>query len=393
MFPQAEFEAFATQAPQPAPDRPPDPGLPRMFVAGASSETADSQGRVVIRKALRGRGLSKDVVLLGPDPPGRDLGQGGVGHRAVAEAAYADETNAAHLAELGIWWPTAARHQPVMVDQVTVACSTSAAPPRRDRCRRHPWPRRPQRTPAGGQRPRRPRHRPRPRPGGPGAGRRRLAWAGDRLVAVAASFEDLGEVAARLGVDAVDEVLYDLGVSSLQLDEGDRGFSYRADAPLDMRMDPTTGISAAEVVATYPRPELARILREYGEERFAGRIARVLDGLHAAAAPSPPPASWPRLVKAAVPAAAGGPVPTRPRRAFQALRIEVNRELDALRASTAAGHRPARPRRGLVVLAYHSLEDYIVKQAWPPRPAGRSTRRRTASPSTRRPPRPPPWRC
>jgi 16S rRNA (cytosine1402-N4)-methyltransferase len=192
--------------------------------------------------------------------------------------------------------------------------------------------------------------------------RQRLAWAGDRLVAVAASFEDLGEVAARLGVDAVDGVLYDLGVSSLQLDEGDRGFSYRADAPLDMRMDPTAGISAAEVVATYPRAELARILREYGEERFAVRIARVLDEARRRA-PIATTGQLAELVKAAVPAAARRTGPHPARRAFQALRIEVNRELDALRASLPQAIDLLAPGGRLVVLSYHSLEDRSVKQA------------------------------
>jgi 16S rRNA (cytosine1402-N4)-methyltransferase len=190
----------------------------------------------------------------------------------------------------------------------------------------------------------------------------RLAWAGDRLQAVNASFEDLAEVAGRLGVDAVDGVLYDLGVSSLQLDEADRGFSYRADAPLDMRMDPTSGISAAEVVASYPRAELARILREYGEERFAGRIARALDEARRRA-PVATTGQLAELVKAAVPAAARRTGPHPARRAFQALRIEVNRELDALRASLPQAIDLLAPGGRLVVLAYHSLEDRIVKQA------------------------------
>ena len=192
--------------------------------------------------------------------------------------------------------------------------------------------------------------------------RQRLAWAGDRLVAVAASFENLGEVAARLGVDAVDGILYDLGVSSLQLDEAERGFSYRADAPLDMRMDPTTGISAAEVVATYPRADLARILLEYGEERFAGRIARVLDEARRRG-PITTTGQLADLVKAAVPAAARRTGPHPARRAFQALRIEVNRELEALRASLPQAIDLLAPGGRLVVLAYHSLEDRIVKQA------------------------------
>jgi 16S rRNA (cytosine1402-N4)-methyltransferase len=192
--------------------------------------------------------------------------------------------------------------------------------------------------------------------------RQRLAWAGDRLQAVAASFADLAEVAGRVGTGPVDGVLYDLGVSSLQLDEADRGFSYRADAPLDMRMDPTTGITAAEVLATYPRAELARILGEYGEERFAGRIARVLDEARRRA-PITTTGQLAELVKAAVPAAARRTGPHPARRAFQALRIEVNRELDALRSSLPQAIDLLAPGGRLVVLAYHSLEDRIVKQA------------------------------
>jgi 16S rRNA (cytosine1402-N4)-methyltransferase len=192
--------------------------------------------------------------------------------------------------------------------------------------------------------------------------RQRLAWAGDRLQAVAASFADLAEVADRVGTGPVDGVLYDLGVSSLQLDEAGRGFSYRADAPLDMRMDPTGGITAAEVLATYPRADLARILREYGEERFAGRIARFLDEARRRA-PITTTGQLAELVKAAVPAAARRTGPHPARRAFQALRIEVNRELDALRASLPQALDLLAPGGRLVVLAYHSLEDRIVKQA------------------------------
>jgi 16S rRNA (cytosine1402-N4)-methyltransferase len=192
--------------------------------------------------------------------------------------------------------------------------------------------------------------------------RERLAGAGERLVAVAASFADLAEVAARAGVDAVDGVLYDLGVSSLQLDEPARGFSYRADAPLDMRMDPTGGITAADVLNTYPRAELARILREYGEERHAGRIARFIDEARRRR-PILTTGQLVDLVKAAVPAAARRTGPHPARRAFQALRIEVNHELDALRASLPQAIDLLAPGGRLVVLAYHSLEDRIVKQA------------------------------
>jgi 16S rRNA (cytosine1402-N4)-methyltransferase len=192
--------------------------------------------------------------------------------------------------------------------------------------------------------------------------RERLAWAGERLATVAASFADLAEVARRLGLTAVDGVLYDLGVSSLQLDEPARGFSYRADAPLDMRMDPTGGVTAAEVLNTYPRGELARILREYGEERHAGRIARFIDEARRRR-PIQTTGELVEVVKAAVPAAARRTGPHPARRAFQALRIEVNRELEALEASLPQAVDLLAPGGRLVVLAYHSLEDRIVKRA------------------------------
>jgi 16S rRNA (cytosine1402-N4)-methyltransferase len=193
--------------------------------------------------------------------------------------------------------------------------------------------------------------------------RERLARFGERLVAVAASFADLGQVAGELGLAAVDGVLYDLGVSSLQLDEAARGFSYRHDAPLDMRMDPTGGVTAADVVNTYPRAELARVLREYGEERFAGRIARFVDQARRRA-PVRTTGELVELVKAAVPAAArrGGPHPAR--RTFQALRIEVNGELAALRASLPQAIDLLAPGGRVVALSYHSLEDRIVKQTF-----------------------------
>jgi 16S rRNA (cytosine1402-N4)-methyltransferase len=191
----------------------------------------------------------------------------------------------------------------------------------------------------------------------------RLARFGDRLVTVAASFADLGEVARDLGLAAVDGVLYDLGVSSLQLDEPERGFSYRHDAPLDMRMDPGGGPTAADVVNTYPRADLARVLRDYGEERFAGRIARFVEQARRRA-PLRTTGELVELVKAAVPAAArrGGPHPAR--RTFQALRIEVNGELDALRTSLPQAIDLLAPGGRVVVLSYHSLEDRIVKQTF-----------------------------
>jgi 16S rRNA (cytosine1402-N4)-methyltransferase len=194
------------------------------------------------------------------------------------------------------------------------------------------------------------------------AARARLAGAGDRLTAVPASFADLGRVACELGFDRVDGVLYDLGVSSLQLDEAARGFSYRADAPLDMRMDPTRGATAADVVNTYPRAELARVLRDYGEERFAGRIARFVEEARGRA-PVRTTGELVELVKAAVPAAARRTGPHPARRTFQALRVEVNGELAALAASLPQAIDLLAPGGRVVVLAYHSLEDRIVKRA------------------------------
>jgi 16S rRNA (cytosine1402-N4)-methyltransferase len=190
----------------------------------------------------------------------------------------------------------------------------------------------------------------------------RLAGHGDRFRPLRSSFSDLAEAVAGAGFDRVDGVLYDLGVSSLQLDEAERGFSYRFDAPLDMRMDPEHGVSAAEVVNTWPVAELTRVLRAYGEERFAPRIARFIDDARRRA-PVRTTGELVEVIKAAVPAAArrGGPHPAR--RTFQALRIEVNGELDALTRSLPQAIDLLAPGGRLVVLSYHSLEDRIVKRA------------------------------
>ncbi|MGH3096190.1 MAG: 16S rRNA (cytosine(1402)-N(4))-methyltransferase RsmH [Streptosporangiales bacterium] len=193
------------------------------------------------------------------------------------------------------------------------------------------------------------------------ASRERLARYADRAVLVHAVYDELPDVLADLGLDRVHGVLLDLGVSSVQLDEPERGFAYAYDAPLDMRMDPTTGATAADVVNTYPAGDLTRILRTYGEERHARRIAEAIVRLRADA-PFTSTARLAATVNDAVPAAArrsGHPA----KRTFQALRIWVNAELDALDrvlpralASLAVGGR-------IVVLAYHSLEDRRVKQA------------------------------
>ena len=200
--------------------------------------------------------------------------------------------------------------------------------------------------------------------------RERLSWAGERLVTVAASFADLAEVAADLGVERLDGVLYDLGVSSLQLDEPERGFSYRVDAPLDMRMDTTGGITAAEVLATYPRAELTRVFRVYGEERFASRIARFVDDARRRA-PIRTTGELVDLIKAAIPAAARRTGPHPARRVFQALRIEVNSELTALADSLPQAIELLAPGGRVVVLSYHSLEDRIAKRTFVAAATGR----------------------
>jgi 16S rRNA (cytosine1402-N4)-methyltransferase len=200
--------------------------------------------------------------------------------------------------------------------------------------------------------------------------RERLARAGERLVTLGASFADLAEVAADLGVERVDGVLYDLGVSSLQFDEPERGFSYRVDAPLDMRMDTTGGITAADVLATYPRAELTRVFRLYGEERFASRIARFVDDARRRA-PIRTTGELVDIVKAAIPAAARRTGPHPARRVFQALRIEVNGELTALADSLPQAIDLLAPGGRVVALSYHSLEDRIVKRTFVAAATGR----------------------
>jgi 16S rRNA (cytosine1402-N4)-methyltransferase len=186
----------------------------------------------------------------------------------------------------------------------------------------------------------------------------RLARFGTRVHLVHAVYDRMPEVLDSLGLPGVDGVLFDLGVSSLQLDVAERGFAYAQDAPLDMRMDATTGPSAADVVNGYAVTELARVLREYGEERFALRIAQAIER----ARPVTSTAQLAELVRTAIPAATrrhgGHPA----KRTFQALRIEVNGELDALRAAVPAALDALHTGGRIVTLAYHSLEDRIVKR-------------------------------
>ncbi len=193
------------------------------------------------------------------------------------------------------------------------------------------------------------------------AGRRLAAYA-DRLHPVHAVYDRLPEVLDDLGYDGCDGVLFDLGVSSLQLDADERGFSYSRDSDLDMRMDPTTGPTAADVLNSYPVADLRRILRVYGEERFAGPIATAIARARDKR-PFTRSAELVELLYASVPAASRRTGGHPAKRTFQALRIEVNGELEVLaRAIPAALDEALRPGGRIVVLAYHSLEDRLVKR-------------------------------
>jgi 16S rRNA (cytosine1402-N4)-methyltransferase len=194
----------------------------------------------------------------------------------------------------------------------------------------------------------------------------RLARHGDRVHLVHAVYDELPDVLTRLGFGprgSVAGVLMDLGVSSMQLDVAARGFAYAQDAPLDMRMDTTASLTAAEVLNTYPPGELVRILRDYGEERFAKRIVeRVVR--ERARSPFTNSGRLVELLYEAVPAASRRTGGHPAKRTFQALRIEVNGELDALRAALPAALDALRVGGRIVVEAYQSLEDRLVKQAF-----------------------------
>ncbi len=192
--------------------------------------------------------------------------------------------------------------------------------------------------------------------------RERLAPYGDRVRLEHAVYDELSDVLSRLELDTVDSVLFDLGVSSMQLDDIERGFSYARDAPLDMRMDPTGGITAADVVNTYPAADLTRILHRYGEERFASRIAAAIVR-ERTRGPLRSSARLAELVRESVPAPARRTGGHPAKRTFQALRIEVNGELTALDAALPEAIRALSLGGRIVVLSYHSLEDRLVKQA------------------------------
>ena len=192
--------------------------------------------------------------------------------------------------------------------------------------------------------------------------RTRLARFGGRFTAVHAVYDEIADVLATEADGTAAGILFDLGVSSLQLDEADRGFAYRHDAPLDMRMDQSRGMTAADVLNTYDHGDLARVLRTYGEERFAGRIASAVLAARDEE-PFTTSARLVELVRTAVPAASQRTGGHPAKRTFQALRIEVNAELDVWAAAVDAAVGALAPGGRIAVLSYHSLEDRITKRA------------------------------
>jgi 16S rRNA (cytosine1402-N4)-methyltransferase len=188
----------------------------------------------------------------------------------------------------------------------------------------------------------------------------RLAGFGSRVTLVHAVYDQLPSVLASLGLTSVQGILFDLGVSSLQLDEAERGFAYAQDAPLDMRMDPTTGVSAADIVNSYDGKAIARILKDYGDERFASRIADAIVR-ERELEPFTRTARLAELVRTAIPAATRRTGGHPAKRTFQALRIEVNDELGVLRRAIPAAIDALAVGGRIVVLSYQSLEDKIVK--------------------------------
>ncbi len=185
---------------------------------------------------------------------------------------------------------------------------------------------------------------------------------GDRLVLRQANFRELAAVAADAGFGAVDGCFFDLGLSSFQLADAERGFGIRTGGPLDMRFDPTRGVPAADLLATLSQAELATLFKTFGEEPYSGRIARVIVEARRTA-----PVSTAEQLAALVERVAPSRAPGRRRihpatRVFQALRIAVNAEMEALETGLRAALDLLRPGGRLVVLSYHSLEDRIVKQ-------------------------------
>lgn len=184
-----------------------------------------------------------------------------------------------------------------------------------------------------------------------------------KISIIKASYDSLDQVLTELGTGLIDGILYDIGISSHHVDTGERGFSYQIDGPLDMRFDQTQELTAEKVVNEYSKEELERILREYGEERFAGRIAEFIVEKRKVR-PIKTTLELVEVIKDAVPAQARRKGPHPAKRTFQALRIEVNQELKKLESSLEQAIRWLKPGGRIVVISYHSLEDRIVKETF-----------------------------
>ena len=195
------------------------------------------------------------------------------------------------------------------------------------------------------------------------AARERLKPYTDRVTLVHSNFAQLAQVLDRLEIPAVDGMLFDLGVSSPQLDDAERGFSYMHDAPLDMRMDRSGGLTAYEVVNTWPEAELKRILYTYGEERYAPRIAAAI-GKRRAEKPIETTLELAEIIRGAMPPQALREKQHPAKRSFQAIRIAVNDELTAVEQMLSAAVDRLNPGGRLAVITFHSLEDRIVKSAF-----------------------------
>ena len=191
----------------------------------------------------------------------------------------------------------------------------------------------------------------------------RLSQFGDRVHIVHSVFNKFDEIVRSFGFEKIDAALFDLGVSSMQLDVAERGFSYSKDAPLDMRMDQSAGITAAEIVNSWSHGELTRIFRVYGEERFASRIADFIVR-ERESAPIASTSQLAELIKRAIPAPARRTGGNPAKRTFQALRIAVNNELEVIESAIPQALNLLNLGGRLVVLSFQSLEDRIVKEAF-----------------------------
>lgn len=190
----------------------------------------------------------------------------------------------------------------------------------------------------------------------------RLARFADRIDFVPTTYNNIDEALEDLGIEKVDAILLDLGVSSMQLDEADRGFAYSYEAPLDMRMNPTTGITAADVVNGYSEQALVKIFSEYGEERYSKGIAKAIVAARTEQ-PFTTSTQLAALIIKMVPFVPGKSNGHPAKRVFQALRIEVNQELEVLKETMPRAIEALKVGGRILVMSYHSLEDRIVKQA------------------------------